>query len=81
MIKRMLIAPALLPGVQKTALWMAVVLILSIAVFTAESMGVARTVGLGIAAILTAPLAWGGAWLFTVASRQPKRTAVKVARA
>jgi hypothetical protein len=81
MIKRMLSGPALLPSAQKATLWIAVVLILSIAAFTAESMGITRTVAIGIAAILIAPLAWGGAWLFTVASRQPKHTAVKVARA
>ena len=81
MIKRMLIAPALLPSAHKTTLWIAVVLILSIAAFTAESMGVTRTITLGIAAILIAPLAWVGAWLFTVGSPQPKHRAVKVARA
>ncbi len=81
MIKRMFVALALLPGAQKATLWISVVLLLSIAAFTAESMGVTRIIALGGAAVLIAPLAWAGMWLFTATSRQPKHTAVKVARA
>jgi hypothetical protein len=80
MIKRMLVAPAFLPGAQKATVWIGVVLFLSIGAFTAESVGVPRVVALGIAAVLIAPLAWAGALLFTAAWRQPKPSAIKVAR-